>query len=216
MERKIDIENKEIKSDLGKLLVITGRTGAGKDYVFSKLLEHEKFSYFKRVVTCATRSPREGETDGVDYYFISEEELFDMYKNGELVEEPVKYGGSYKATPKGEILKVASGESKIWRIDPSLAAEIAIGEFFTKNDLVQISTQTTVVFIDADKQTIEQRRKSRDKENYNPNEYMLRDKQDDELLERIGNVFENVIQNPEGENRAIEEIIKLLYNQDSQ
>ena len=50
------------------LLVLSGPSGVGKTTVARRLLKTNK--NLKRVVTCATRDAREGEVDGVDYFFL--------------------------------------------------------------------------------------------------------------------------------------------------
>ena len=56
-------------NDKGLLVVLSGPSGAGKDTVLNNLLAKNKNI---RISTSATtRSPREGEVDGEDYYFIS-------------------------------------------------------------------------------------------------------------------------------------------------
>ena len=56
----------------GMLLVISGPSGAGKGTIFKKLLANDESLSFSVSVT--TRGAREGEVDGVDYFFISNEE----------------------------------------------------------------------------------------------------------------------------------------------
>jgi len=67
----------------GLLLVISGPSGAGKGTVVRELCRDERFALSTSV---ATRPPRPGEKDGVDYFFISREEFFRMRDSGELLE----------------------------------------------------------------------------------------------------------------------------------
>lgn len=197
----------------GVLLVLTGRTGAGKDYLFQQALNHPKLleQNFTRIVTCTSRPARAGEQEGVDYHFISQEEIFAMHKSGELVEDPVLYGTTYKATPISEIKKVLEGENKIWRIDPNLAGEVASGDFFERLGIdSRVKEKTVVIFIDADRDTIVQRRMDRDQERYNPDEYKERDLYDDQILEKYTDVFTNKIDNPDGDNTSIDKIISIV------
>jgi guanylate kinase len=171
------------ETKVGFLLVISGASGAGKDTVMAKLLEHPlvKVLHLKKIVTCTDRPPRPGETHGVDYHFMTKERLQEMDKNGELVEEITLTGSSNKATPKSEIERLLNGEDLVWRIDPSRAAEIALGGFFIKHFPEHahiLQKQTTVLCITAPKGDVESRRKGRDGENYNPTEYSARDDQE--------------------------------------
>ena len=55
------------------MLVLSGPSGAGKTTVARRLLKENKF--LRRAVTCTTREPREGEVDGKDYFFLTNEEF---------------------------------------------------------------------------------------------------------------------------------------------
>lgn len=201
----------------GMLVVISGQSGAGKDEVFNKILEHtevEKLG-FTRVVTCADRPARYGEIHGVHYHFVTPEELDIMHVTGQLVEPPLTYGTSRKATPKTELLKVLEGGMLIWRIDPSLAAQVASGDFFNglfpEGDCVVLQKVTKVVFITASQNELEERRKKRDRDNYNPLDYQVRDKQDAKVLKEFGHHFETIIENRDGQiNETVNTVVKIL------
>ena len=75
------------------LLVLSGPSGAGKTTVAQRLLSgNERLA---RVVTCTTRIPREGEIDGVDYHFLSDEEFMRRVKAAEFLEHAEVYGNQY-------------------------------------------------------------------------------------------------------------------------
>jgi guanylate kinase len=176
-------ESKENETKVGFLLIISGASGAGKDTVMAKLLEHPliKVLNLKKIVTCTDRPPRPGETHGVDYHFVTKERLQEMDRNGELVEEITLTGSSNKATPKSEIERLLNGEDLVWRIDPSRAAEIASEGFFVKHFPEHahiLQKRTTVLCITAPKEDVGSRRKNRDGDKYNPDEYSARDEQE--------------------------------------
>ena len=104
------------------LVVLSGPSGAGKDAVLKRMKE---LGYpFHFVVTVTTRPKRPGEVDGVDYYFISEEEFAQMLARGELLEHAVVYG-QHKGIPKRQVREaLASGKDVILRIDVQGAATI--------------------------------------------------------------------------------------------
>ena len=105
---------------MSKLVVISGPSGAGKGCIVKELLNIYKENNDKvhLSVSVTTRSPREGEVDGVNYYFITETEFLDKIKNKELLEYN-KYGtGKYYGTLKNHVLKyLNSGYDVILEID---------------------------------------------------------------------------------------------------
>jgi len=174
--------------EIGILTVFTGASGAGKDSVMDEFLKSPSIQELnlKKVVTCTDRSPRPGEVDGVQYHFLTGDKLQEMSKTGKLVEQITRTGTSNKATPKSEIERLLNGENLVWRIDPSRAAEVASGSFFKHlfqetADVMQ--KHTLVLFITAPKEVINDRRKRRDLDKYNPNEYRARDEQERPHLE---------------------------------
>lgn len=66
-----------------KIIALMGKAGAGKDYLLQELL---KTNNYNEIISCTTRSPREGEINGKNYYFITEEEFFNNIKNNEMLE----------------------------------------------------------------------------------------------------------------------------------
>ncbi|MCX7702591.1 MAG: guanylate kinase [Planctomycetota bacterium] len=94
------------------VVVISGPSGVGKTSVVKRLLEDKRFVLS---VSATTRAPRRGERNGVDYYFVSEDEFKRMVERGELLEWAVVFGHHY-GTPKSE-LERASDESKILILD---------------------------------------------------------------------------------------------------
>jgi guanylate kinase len=211
--------NTEGKTESGRLVVITGRSGSGKDVIMDQMLNERELKQlgFRKLVTHATRAPREGEIEGYSYYFISEEEMLKMYENGELVEPPTQTGDSLKATSKSELLKVIDdAESLIWRIDLSRAAQIVSGDFFTSEfdpDLAKTFEACTKVFlIESEEPVLVLRRKERDGEKYDPEQYRLRDEQDLEVLNKFGKFFSRKIENPQGDlDSAVKEIVKSVF-----
>ena len=75
------------------LLVLSGPSGVGKTTVAHRLLETNET--LKRIVTCTTRAPRDGEQDGVDYHFLDESEFLERLGCGEFLEHAVVYGKYY-------------------------------------------------------------------------------------------------------------------------
>lgn len=106
----------------GMLVVLSGPAGSGKDTVISELFKSD-FDITKSV-SMTTRKPRDGETDGIDYIFVSEEDFLDAVENGELLEY-ARYGVNYYGTPKGPVDKwLEDGHIVILKIDVEGAGNI--------------------------------------------------------------------------------------------
>ncbi len=92
---------------MSKLLVISGPSGVGKGTIIGHLeemyKENNKKLYFS--VSCTTRSPREGEVEGVNYYFITERVFKNRIKKNDFLEYNIYGTGKYYGTPKSTVLK---------------------------------------------------------------------------------------------------------------
>ncbi len=86
----------------GVLAVISGFSGAGKGTLMNALLE--RYESYALSVSVTTRSPREGEQEGREYFFISQERCDEMAENGELLEYARYVNHSY-GTPKSYVMK---------------------------------------------------------------------------------------------------------------
>ena len=67
----------------GVLVVVSGFSGAGKGTVMKALLE--KYDNYALSVSATTRSPRPGEENGREYFFLTESQFEDMIRNDELI-----------------------------------------------------------------------------------------------------------------------------------
>lgn len=79
----------------GELIVLSGPSGVGKSTVIAELLKNRPDIHFS--VSFTTRQPRPGETDGVNYNFVSRTEFERMIADGELLEY-AEYVGNYYGT----------------------------------------------------------------------------------------------------------------------
>lgn len=81
----------------GKLIILSGFSGSGKGTVVNGLLE--KYDDYAISISATTRNPREGEINGVHYYFKTPEEFQTMIDNDEFIEYATFVSNSY-GTPK--------------------------------------------------------------------------------------------------------------------
>ena len=82
----------------GKLVVISGFSGAGKGTLMKALMQEYGDSYALSV-SATTRNPRPGEMDGVDYFFVTKDKFEQMIAEDALIEY-AQYVGNYYGTPK--------------------------------------------------------------------------------------------------------------------
>ena len=75
------------------VIVISGPSGVGKDATIARI--KQSGIKFHHVTTATTRNKRPGETDGVDYFFISREEFRDRISKDEFLEYAEVYGNYY-------------------------------------------------------------------------------------------------------------------------
>ncbi len=81
----------------GMLIVVSGFSGVGKGTLVKQLME--RHDGYEISISATTRKPREGETEGREYFFKTKEEFEDLIKEGRLIEY-ADYCGSYYGTPK--------------------------------------------------------------------------------------------------------------------
>lgn len=81
----------------GLLVVVSAPSGCGKDTVIGKVLEIMG-NDASLSVSMTTRPMRPGETEGVNYYFVSVDEFENHIKNGDMLEY-ASYGSNYYGTP---------------------------------------------------------------------------------------------------------------------
>ena len=82
--------------NLNKLIIITGPSGVGKGTVVKELLDKDKDIWLS--ISATTRSPRMGEKDGENYYFISDKKFKDMIDKKEFLEW-AQFAGNFYGTP---------------------------------------------------------------------------------------------------------------------
>jgi len=97
-----------MKKEYEKMIVITAPSGSGKTSITRHLIK--VFPQLTFSISVATRKPRTDEVDGVDYYFISEEEFHSKILQDEFVEWEMVYEGKYYGTLKSELKRIWSSK----------------------------------------------------------------------------------------------------------
>ncbi len=105
-----------------KLFVISGSSGVGKGTVIKGLLKKNPDIIFS--VSCTTRPIREGETEGVNYFFVTKEEFKNSINNDEFLEW-AEFSGNYYGTKKDFVESVfKQNKDIILEIDTQGALQI--------------------------------------------------------------------------------------------
>ncbi len=98
-----------------QFFIISGPSGSGQDSVIEGLT---KLLPIERVITTTTRPPREDESDGQPYHFVSKEAFEKGLKESAFLEHARHYGGEYYGVTKAEVDRVRnSGKVGIWKVD---------------------------------------------------------------------------------------------------
>lgn len=106
----------------GSLIVLIGPSGSGKGTVLKQVLAEDDTVFFS--ISATTRKPREGEEDGVHYFFIQKEE-FETLISTESMLEYACYCENYYGTPKATVLnRIQNGQNVILEIEMQGAKQI--------------------------------------------------------------------------------------------
>jgi len=106
----------------GLLFIVSGPSGAGKTTLSDAALK--AFPGMTMSVSCTTRQPREGESEGVDYWFVDDNRFDRMVAGGELAEWAEVHGYRY-GTPRAPIDEaLAAGRDMLFDIDVQGAAQM--------------------------------------------------------------------------------------------
>jgi guanylate kinase len=109
-------------SGQGRLIVISGPSGVGKDTLIRRLLELD--SNLRKTVSYTTRRPRPGEDEGLDYKFVTPGQIATLIKNGELLEHAT-YDGNVYGTERVQVDAArAAGHDTIVKIDVQGAEQV--------------------------------------------------------------------------------------------
>ena len=178
----------------GVLKVVSGFSGAGKGTVMKRLIQ--KYDDYALSISVTTRKPREGERDGIEYFFKTKEEVETMIENDEFLEY-ARYVDNYYGTPRFYVEEMlAKGKNVILEIEIQGAMQIkaknpeAILVFVTppsfeelRNRLVGRGTET------ADVIESRLRRASEEAEGMPSYDYILVNDQVEDCVDRLHQII---------------------------
>ena len=178
----------------GVLTVVSGFSGAGKGTVMKRLIQ--KYDDYALSISVTTRKPREGERDGIEYFFKTKEEVEAMIENDEFLEY-ARYVDNYYGTPRFYVEEMlAKGKNVILEIEIQGAMQIkaknpeAVLIFVTppsfeelRNRLVGRGTET------ADVIESRLRRASEEAEGMSSYDYILVNDQVEDCVDRLHQII---------------------------
>ncbi|MFR1833030.1 MAG: guanylate kinase [Lachnospiraceae bacterium] len=101
--------------ETGVLAVVSGFSGAGKGTLMKALLD--KYDNYALSISATTRSPRPGESNGREYFFVTKERFEDMIRSNQLIEY-ARYVDNYYGTPKEYVMQqMEAGKDVILEIE---------------------------------------------------------------------------------------------------
>ena len=131
----------------GNLIIFSGPSGSGKGTVLKSFFNMYPDYKLKFSVSVTTREPREGETDGVNYYFINKDTFKNLIDNDGLLEW-AQFCDNYYGTPKEAVLKtLEQGVDVILEIEVQGALKImekmpdAVSVFIAPPDFTELENR---------------------------------------------------------------------------
>ena len=119
----------------GILMVLSGFSGAGKGTLVKALLK--KYNDYALSISMTTRAPREGERDGVEYFFSTREKFEETIVENGLIEYAL-YCGNYYGTPRAYVEEqMAAGKNVILEIE--IQGALKIKEKFMESLLIFVT-----------------------------------------------------------------------------
>lgn len=101
---------------MGKLVIFSAPSGSGKTTIVRELLK--RFKCFEFSISATSRQPRGQEQDGIDYYFLTNEEFMKRVERNEFVEWEEVYQGTCYGTLKSEMERIwAKGNTILFDVD---------------------------------------------------------------------------------------------------
>ena len=141
-------QTKELRS--GVLILLSGPAGSGKSTLLRRALKDCNNVFFS--ISCTTRSPREGETDGKDYHFLNDDEFNSKIDNNEFLEHAVVHKWKYgtirdsvkKALIEGKdiIMDIdVQGARQVRKCDDDIISKALVDIFITTKNISELESR---------------------------------------------------------------------------
>ena len=104
-------------TDKGKLIIISAPSGCGKSTIIGDIMDRGQLD-LQFSVSATNRKPREGEVDGVNYHFLTDQQFKDLIADGAFVEYEQVYPGRFYGTLRSEVERIwADGHVIVFDVD---------------------------------------------------------------------------------------------------
>ena len=124
------MSNSQKVGEKGLLIILSSPSGAGKSTLAQRIKSWDENCVFS--ISATTRKPREGEQDGKDYYFISEDEFHKKVSNSEMLEHAEVFGNLYGSPISPVLSSIDNGKDVLFDVDWQGSQQIKnsrLGEF---------------------------------------------------------------------------------------
>ena len=124
------MSNNQKVGEKGLLIILSSPSGAGKSTLAQRIKSWDENCVFS--ISATTRKPREGEQDGKDYYFISEDEFRKKVSNSEMLEHAEVFGNLYGSPISPVLYSIDNGKDVLFDVDWQGSQQIKnsrLGEF---------------------------------------------------------------------------------------
>ena len=109
------MSNSQKINEKGLLIILSSPSGAGKSTLAQRIRAWDKNCVFS--ISATTRKPREGEEDGKDYYFMSEEEFNSKVSKNEMLEHAKVFGNLYGSPMSPVLSSIDNGNDVLFDVD---------------------------------------------------------------------------------------------------
>lgn len=178
----------------GTLYIISGPSGAGKGTIYNEVVLRRP--HIKKSISVTTRAPREGEIEGVHYYFKSMEEYQEMIARGEFLETAEVYCNCY-GTPKAPVIEM---------LDKGYDVMFEIDIHGAKNIKKQYPDAIAIFLMTPSFEVLEERLRARGTESEDAIARRLRSAKGELLKHKM---FDYIVFN-ETKEKAIEEVVAII------
>jgi len=110
-----------MSSKRGRLIIVSGPTASGKSTLWRRLVQREGVDFS---VSATTRAPREGEVDGRDYHFVSDEQFQSWIEEGAFLEWAEVHGKRYGTLRQHVLQSIDGGHDIVLEIDVQGARQL--------------------------------------------------------------------------------------------